>query len=154
MRIHDAARTAAQLGARVAVCEDRSMGGTCVNLGCGIVSIEVSVIVGESVAVGVHAVVPDLDSTQEDARIGVVAVITAVVLVDGSVAILIFIRDRTGHTLHLVADAAPADRAGSLMTLQTALGFLLTAGTIQAAPMAAAASPKRCTARPSRRRWT
>ncbi len=37
----------------------------------------------------------------------------------------------------LVADTAPADRAGSLMTLQTALGFLLTAITIQAAPLLA-----------------
>lgn len=39
----------------------------------------------------------------------------------------------------LVADASPPERAGSLMTFQTALGFLLTAGTIQGAPMAAAA---------------
>ena len=39
----------------------------------------------------------------------------------------------------LVADAAPPDRAGSLMTFQTALGFLLTAMTIQAAPLLAAA---------------
>jgi len=38
----------------------------------------------------------------------------------------------------LVADAAPPERAGSLMTLQTALGFLLTAATVQAAPAAAA----------------
>ncbi|WP_163851682.1 MFS transporter [Pseudooceanicola aestuarii] len=39
----------------------------------------------------------------------------------------------------LVADHAPADRAGSLMTFQTALGFLLTAFTIQTAPLLAAA---------------
>ncbi|MGG7565146.1 MFS transporter [Rhodovulum sp. DZ06] len=39
----------------------------------------------------------------------------------------------------LVADAAPPERAGSLMTLQTALGFALTAGTVQAAPVMAAA---------------
>ncbi|HUF87163.1 MAG TPA: MFS transporter [Thermohalobaculum sp.] len=38
----------------------------------------------------------------------------------------------------LVADAAPPERAGSLMTLQTALGFLLTACTVQAAPALAA----------------
>jgi MFS family permease len=38
----------------------------------------------------------------------------------------------------LVADAAPPERAGSLLTLQTALGFLLTAFTVQAAPAAAA----------------
>lgn len=37
----------------------------------------------------------------------------------------------------LVADAAPPDRAGSLMTFQTALGFLLTAVTIQSAPLLA-----------------
>jgi hypothetical protein len=37
----------------------------------------------------------------------------------------------------LVADAAPADRAGSLMTFQTALGFLLTAVTVQGAPVVA-----------------
>ena len=34
----------------------------------------------------------------------------------------------------LVADAAPPERAGSLLTLQTALGFLLTAMTVQIAP--------------------
>ena len=39
----------------------------------------------------------------------------------------------------LVADAAPPDRAGSLMTFQTALGFLLTAVTIQTAPILAGA---------------
>ncbi|MEM6661158.1 MAG: MFS transporter [Pseudomonadota bacterium] len=37
----------------------------------------------------------------------------------------------------LVADAAPPERAGSIMTLQNAIGFLLTAGTVQAAPVAA-----------------
>ncbi len=38
----------------------------------------------------------------------------------------------------LVADAAPAEQAGSLMTFQTALGFLLTFGTVQLTPLAAA----------------
>jgi MFS family permease len=38
----------------------------------------------------------------------------------------------------LVADAAPPELAGSLMTLQTALGFLLTFGTVQFAPVLAA----------------
>lgn len=38
----------------------------------------------------------------------------------------------------LVADAAPPERAGSLMTLQTALGFLLTAVSVQGTPVAAA----------------
>lgn len=38
----------------------------------------------------------------------------------------------------LVADAAPPEHVGSLMTLQTALGFLLTVFTVQGAPMAAA----------------
>jgi hypothetical protein len=38
----------------------------------------------------------------------------------------------------LVADAAPPERAGSLLTVQTALGFLLTAMTVQAAPALAA----------------
>ncbi|MEM1384678.1 MAG: MFS transporter [Pseudomonadota bacterium] len=37
----------------------------------------------------------------------------------------------------LVAEAAPPERVGSLMTIQTALGFLLTAGTVQAAPLLA-----------------
>lgn len=35
----------------------------------------------------------------------------------------------------LVADAAPPERAGSLMTLQTSIGFLLTAVTVQATPV-------------------
>lgn len=39
----------------------------------------------------------------------------------------------------LVADSAPSDRAGSLMTFQTALGFLLTAFTIQISPILAQA---------------
>lgn len=39
----------------------------------------------------------------------------------------------------LVADAAPPERAGSLLTFQTALGFTLTFFTVQATPMAAAA---------------
>ena len=38
----------------------------------------------------------------------------------------------------LVADAAPPELAGSLMTLQTALGFMLTFGTVQLAPVLAA----------------
>ena len=38
----------------------------------------------------------------------------------------------------LVADAAPPELAGSLMTLQTALWFLLTFGTVQFAPVLAA----------------
>ena len=40
----------------------------------------------------------------------------------------------------LVADAAPPERAGSLMTLQTALGFTLTFFTVQAVPAVAAAT--------------
>lgn len=39
----------------------------------------------------------------------------------------------------LVADAAPPERAGSLLTLQTALGFTLTFFTVQATPSVAAA---------------
>jgi len=39
----------------------------------------------------------------------------------------------------LVADAAPADQTGSLMTLQTALGFALTFATVQMTPLAAEA---------------
>jgi predicted MFS family arabinose efflux permease len=39
----------------------------------------------------------------------------------------------------LVADHAPPERAGSLMTLQTSIGFALTAVTVQATPIAAAA---------------
>lgn len=39
----------------------------------------------------------------------------------------------------LVADAAPPERAGSLMTLQTALGFTLTFATVQAVPRVAEA---------------
>ena len=39
----------------------------------------------------------------------------------------------------LVADAAPPDRVGSLLTFQTALGFGLTFFTVQAVPSVAAA---------------
>jgi len=37
----------------------------------------------------------------------------------------------------LVADLAPPDRAGSILTLQTALGFLLTIATVQLTPLLA-----------------
>lgn len=37
----------------------------------------------------------------------------------------------------MIADAAPPERAGSLLTIQTALGFLLTAITVQAMPWVA-----------------
>jgi MFS family permease len=37
----------------------------------------------------------------------------------------------------LVADASPPEQAGSLLTLQTALGFALTIGTVQVAPFVA-----------------
>ncbi|WP_051203130.1 MFS transporter [Sediminimonas qiaohouensis] len=49
----------------------------------------------------------------------------------------IFVIPDSAQFSALVADAAPADRAGSLMTFQTALGFLLTAVTIQSAPFLA-----------------
>jgi len=39
----------------------------------------------------------------------------------------------------LVADLAPPERAGSLLTFQTALGFLLTIATVQMTPLLAAA---------------
>lgn len=39
----------------------------------------------------------------------------------------------------LVADAAPPEQAGSLLTLQTALGFALTIATVQATPVIAGA---------------
>jgi MFS family permease len=38
----------------------------------------------------------------------------------------------------LVADASPPEQAGSLLTLQTALGFALTIGTVQVTPLVAA----------------
>jgi len=40
----------------------------------------------------------------------------------------------------LVADAAPPDRAGSLMTLQTAIGFAITVLTVEGAPRIAEAA--------------
>ncbi len=46
----------------------------------------------------------------------------------------------SGQFSTLVADHAPPERAGSLMTLQTALGFALTFLTVQATPMLAAAT--------------
>ncbi|MEM9736708.1 MAG: MFS transporter, partial [Pseudomonadota bacterium] len=58
-----------------------------------------------------------------------------------TVAVLIawgvFIVPDSGQYSTLVADAAPPERAGSLMTLQTAFGFLLTAATVQTAPLVA-----------------
>jgi hypothetical protein len=39
----------------------------------------------------------------------------------------------------LVADAVPGERAGSLLSLQTALGFTLTFFTVQAVPSVASA---------------
>ena len=37
----------------------------------------------------------------------------------------------------MVADAAPPEKAGSLMALQTALGFALTIGSVQLTPWVA-----------------
>ena len=45
----------------------------------------------------------------------------------------------------LVADAAPAAHAGSLLALQTALGFTLTFFTVQAVPLVADALGWRAT---------
>lgn len=49
----------------------------------------------------------------------------------------IFVIPDSAQFSALVADAAPPDRAGSLMTFQTALGFLLTALVVQTAPVLA-----------------
>jgi len=51
----------------------------------------------------------------------------------------IFIIPDSAQFSALVADAAPPESVGSLMTLQTALGFALTALTVQVTPMLAAA---------------
>jgi MFS family permease len=51
----------------------------------------------------------------------------------------IFVIPDSAQFSALVADAAPADMAGSLMTLQTAIGFALTVATVQATPLLAAA---------------
>jgi MFS family permease len=50
----------------------------------------------------------------------------------------IFVIPDSAQFSALVADAAPPDLAGSLMTLQTALGFALTVATVQATPLLAA----------------
>jgi MFS family permease len=50
----------------------------------------------------------------------------------------IFVIPDSAQFSALVADASPPDMAGSLMTLQTALGFALTAVTVQLTPLLAA----------------
>jgi MFS family permease len=60
--------------------------------------------------------------------------LVAVVLVAWGVAIV----PDSAQFSALVADYAPPERAGSLMTLQTAIGFALTAVTVQVTPLAAA----------------
>jgi len=65
---------------------------------------------------------------------GPVWLLSALVLVWGAAVI-----PDSAQFSALVADAAPPERAGSLMTLQTALGFLLTFFTVQAVPSVAAA---------------
>src|SRR5688572_28136629 len=49
----------------------------------------------------------------------------------------IFVIPDSAQFSALVADASPPDMAGSLMTLQTALGFALTAVTVQVTPLLA-----------------
>lgn len=61
--------------------------------------------------------------------------LTAVCLVAWGIAVI----PDSAQFSALVADAVPAERAGSLMTFQTALGFSLTAVTVQVVPGAAAA---------------
>jgi len=51
----------------------------------------------------------------------------------------VFIIPDSAQFSALVADAAPPESVGSLMTFQTALGFALTAMTVQIMPMLAAA---------------
>jgi MFS family permease len=51
----------------------------------------------------------------------------------------IFVIPDSAQFSALVADAAPPDLAGSAMTLQTALGFALTAVTVQVTPLLASA---------------
>jgi len=49
----------------------------------------------------------------------------------------IFVIPDSAQFSALVADASPPDLAGSAMTLQTALGFALTAVTVQVTPLLA-----------------
>jgi hypothetical protein len=49
----------------------------------------------------------------------------------------IFVIPDSAQFSALVADASPPDLAGSALTLQTALGFALTAVTVQATPLLA-----------------
>lgn len=49
-----------------------------------------------------------------------------------------FVIPDSGLFSAMIADAAPPEATGSLMTMQTALGFALTAVTVQAAPLLAA----------------
>ena len=69
------------------------------------------------------------------ATFGGPAWLVAVVLIAWGVAIV----PDSAQFSALVADHAPPERAGSLMTLQTAIGFALTAVTVQVTPIAAAA---------------
>ncbi|MEL7488067.1 MAG: MFS transporter [Pseudomonadota bacterium] len=62
------------------------------------------------------------------------ALFAAVVFVWG-----IFIIADSAQFSALVADAAPPEAAGALLTLQTALGFALTVVTVQSAPLVASA---------------
>jgi MFS family permease len=50
-----------------------------------------------------------------------------------------FVIPDSGLFSAMIADAAPPEAAGSLMTMQTALGFALTAVTVQVAPLLAGA---------------
>lgn len=61
--------------------------------------------------------------------------ITAILFVIWGIAII----PDSAQFSALVADASPPHLAGSLMTFQTALGFLLTFATVQLAPLVAAA---------------
>lgn len=61
--------------------------------------------------------------------------ITAILFVIWGIAII----PDSAQFSALVADASPPHLAGSLMTFQTALGFLLTFATVQLAPLIAAA---------------
>ncbi|MGB0505010.1 MAG: MFS transporter [Pikeienuella sp.] len=63
---------------------------------------------------------------------GPVWLIFALALVWGA-----FVIPDSGLFSAMIADAAPAEAAGSLMTMQTALGFALTAVTVQVAPLLA-----------------
>ena len=131
-----AAATAASYGRSLAAADAVALSKVTafVAIGCGAVSCALAGIaadrLGKAEVTIVAMALSGLSALLTALTFGGPVWITFVIVVVWGLAII----PDSAQFSALVADASPADQAGSLMTLQTALGFALTFVTVQATP--------------------